>query len=195
MIWGEPQILVCLFYFANQIKFKSARFLLNTFAICLAVGLVANAASIKRSYTEEAKLYDSRRGAVSSIVDLSILKELDKRTRPFEEVLIYPYDTGLIYLTKTKFAGTLPTLHYGYHNEDQFKSVVDDMERNKVSYAVINQAMNDNNFAEFDFPGYKKWKPEDMIVEPYLKEHYEPVGSFGIYSLLKRKSVNHGDGD
>lgn len=187
IVFGEPILLICMFYLANQIKFKSAQILLRVFYLALAIGLVTNVQLIRTSYLGDSKLYQTRRGEVRSTLDLEILSKLDAITNPFEKVLIYPYDTGLSYLAAISYPGRFPTLQYRYHSKAQFQSVIDDMESSKVRFVVFNRAMNNQTFSITGFPTYEPVHLEDMIIEAYIKKKYEPIGHYGFYTLFKRK--------
>lgn len=190
LFWGEPLILVLLFYVAEKLieRYKLTRYPLIILSLLLFAGLLVNVHVFKSVYCpQHQKSYITRRGALSSPDDMEILAALEKLTHEGDTVFVYPYDTGINYLTGTKFLSRYPFIHYGYHTDAQIKELLEDLEREKPEYAVFNLIMNDSHHRELGFPGYKEMPEEKKVLEKYLDDHYDPVKVYGWHKLLKRK--------
>lgn len=189
LVFGEPLILVLLFYLVQQVSLLSRSVYVVTSLACifLLVGLAQNAKMQLSFSSNNAPVYMTRRGSVKTYRDMRILDRLNELTSPGEKVLIYPYDTSLIYLSGISIPSRFPVLHYGYHTDQQFKQTISEMEKNKVKYAVWNRLLDDANHADFGFSSYKRVPEDKKIMEPYLKSNYDFIGAFGEYSLFRRK--------
>lgn len=190
LLLADPLFLVLVFHYAEQLrrKWKSVHYLINAACYGLALGLVCLAQLYLMMVPADAPLYRSRRGPVRAGTDLSILEPLSELTSPDEKILVYPYDTGLLYLSGCRFPSRFPVLHYGYHTPEQFKSVIADMERSRVRYVVWNRLFDNGNFAQMGFPEYRQVPAGELIMEPYLKSRYEGVKTYGFYTLMRRKA-------
>ncbi|MBZ0189404.1 MAG: hypothetical protein K8F91_24375 [Candidatus Obscuribacterales bacterium] len=189
LIWAQPVMLIAVFYFADRVQYqyRSARILVPLCAMLVSIGLVLDAKVFLYSFPETATEYSTNRGVVRSVSNLKILEILCKRLKPGEKLLVYPYDTGVMFLSGGRFPSRYPVLHYGYHTESQFREVIEDMEKSGVRYVVWNRLFDNPNFSELGFPSYKQVSQDKLIMEPYLKDHFEPAGQCGEYLLLKRK--------
>lgn len=189
LIFGEPLLLSALFYLVQKLSEYSRAIYIATSIACISLfaGLAQDAKIIRNMYQSNLAQYQSRRGTVTSNKDMSILNKLNELTRPGEKVLVYPYDTGLIYLAGITTPSRYPVLHYGYHTEEQFREVISDMDKSKVKYVVWNRLMDDANHAYFGFSSYKRVSENEKIMEPYLRSNYNFVSAFNDYCLLVRK--------
>lgn len=189
LVFGESLLLILLFYLVQKISLQSRTLYVTTSLACifLLIGLAQNAKMQLSFSSDQAPVYITRRGPVKTSRDMRILGQLNALTSPGEKVLVYPYDTGLIYLAGTSFPSRYPVLHYGYHTEEQFKRVISDMETSKVKYAVWNRLLDDANHADFGFSSYKRVPADKKIMEPYLKSNFDFVGAYGDYCLFRRK--------
>ncbi|MEZ4489468.1 MAG: hypothetical protein R3C24_16460 [Cyanobacteriota/Melainabacteria group bacterium] len=190
LFWGEPLLLILLFYVAERLidRYKLLKYPMIILSLVLFAGLLINVHVFKTVYCpQHQKSYITRRGSLSSPDDMEILAVLQKLTREGDTVFIYPYDTGINYLTGTKFPSRYPFIHYGYHTDAQIKELLDDLEREKPDYAVFNLIMNNSHHREMGFPGYKEMPEEKKVIEKYLNDHYDPVKVYGWHKLLKRK--------
>ncbi|MCA9805716.1 MAG: hypothetical protein KC777_27280 [Cyanobacteria bacterium HKST-UBA02] len=192
LLLADPLFLVLVFHYAEHLraKWKSVHYLINAACYGLALGLISLAQLYLLMVPADAPLYQTRRGPVRAVTNLSVLRPLNKLTSPDEKILVYPYDTGLLYLSGCRFPSRYPVLHYRYHTAEQFKSVIADMENSKVRYVVWNRLYDNANFSEMGFPEYRPVPAEELIMEPYLKSRYESIKTYGFYTLLRRKDTN-----
>jgi len=190
LLLADPLFLVLVFHYAEQLRkrWKSVHYLINIACYGLALGLVCLAQLYLMMVPADAPLYQTRRGPVRAGSDLSILEPLSELTSPDEKILVYPYDTGLLYLSGCRFPSRYPVLHYRYHTPEHFESVIADMESSKVRYVVWNRLFDNGNFSEMGFPDYRQVPVGELIMEPYLKSRYEGVKTCGFYTLMRRKT-------
>ncbi len=189
LVLGEPLILVLMFYYVERL-FQMSRvvyFVTGIACICIVLGLSQNAKLFLQYAPNQAQLYETRRGKIKTTFDMSLIEHLNKITNPGDKVLVYPYDTGLIYLMQITWPSRFPVLHYGYNTAEQFNAVIADMEKSNVKYVVWNRLLDNSNHNDFGFPSYVPVQKENMIMEPYLNKKYAFVGSYGNYCLLQRK--------
>lgn len=186
LIFGESLLMICLFYQLSLIQIKPARFLLSGFQIALAMGLAVNAGTISSFYSGKIPEYDTARGKVRSLANLTILERLAPLLKPYEMLLVYPYDTGIVYLAKVSIPGGFPVLHYGYHSKEQFEKVLAALDQNRVRFVIRNLAQDKDLFLESGFQGYRHPQASSLIMEPYLKKNYKHRATYSNYELLER---------
>lgn len=186
LIFGEPLLWILLFVLAAKLRYKSARLLISTICIVLACGLVINARTLLAFSDMDLLEYKTARGPVHSLVDLSVLARLSSLASPADSLVVYPYDTGLLFLSGLRFPGRFPFLQYGYHSPEQFQEAIEAMEKEKNRFVVVNLAMTSELFKESGFSGYEQPDSEKLIFEPYLKQKYKALGVFGSYRLYVR---------
>lgn len=187
LLFGEPLLWILLFVLATKLRYRSARILISTIFVLLACGLVINARTLLSFSEPDATEYKTARGTVFSLVDLSVLSRLSSLASPEDTAVVYPYDTGLLFLSGLRFPGRFPFLQYGYHSKEQFLETIASMEREKNRFVVVNLAMTAELFKESGFGGYERPESEKLIFEPYLRRNYKALGVFGNYKLYIRE--------
>ena len=81
----------------------------------------------------------------------------------------------------TRYAALL----YNFNTPSQFEEVVTVLDQRRVKYVVWNKGFEKN--AKTVFPGMKKVRDDQLIVEPYLESHYKVVWArFERTQLMER---------
>lgn len=187
LLFGEPLLWILLLVLAAQLRYRSARILISTTFVLLACGLVINARTLLSFSELGASEYKTARGAVLSLVDLSVLSRLSSLASPEDTAVVYPYDTGLLFLSGLRFPGRFPFLQYGYHSPEQFRETIESMEKENNRFVVVNLAMTTELFKESGFGGYERPDSAKLIFEPYLRQNFKALGVFGNYKLYIRE--------
>src|SRR5262249_7407643 len=123
---------------------------------------------------------------VSSLADFKIVEVVQKMTKPYEKVFVYPYSTGVYFLSQTWFPSRYPLVQYRFNSPGQIQEAIDDIERSRVDVVVWDLLLGNVSYSNPGFPLGEVSK-EDQIVEAYLLKHFDFVKEYGRYRLMKRK--------
>jgi hypothetical protein len=189
LFWGEQLLLIILFYFIEQTYKKIAwsRLSIYVFNSITILSLLTFAAMHLVYFTNTRETISTRRGPVSTVDNLDIVKAVQEVTKPGDKVFVYPYETVINYLTDTKSPADQPLLQHHFNSDEQFKRVLDDLENGKVKYVVWDMSLNNQTMSSLGFPSYEQVSPDKLVIEQYLHKNYDMVKTYGLYRLLKRK--------
>jgi hypothetical protein len=127
----------------------------------------------------------TRRGLMHGEDDAALLKFLEGHTHAGDEVFIYPYQPIYYFVENLKNPTRYSYLQYHFNTEDQFREATQDLERKRVRYVVFDTALSGERFREM-FPAYRQPDKSQLIMEPYLDEHYQLVQDLGRFHVLQR---------
>jgi len=189
LLWGSQLLLILLFFLLERLsyRFPVTRLAVRAFCLLTVAGLVLDASWFRNFYAPVPHFVTTRRGTIVTRNDLSIVKAVQSRTEPYEKVLVYPYDTAINFFSMTTFPSIYPFLQYRYNTPAQMQQMIDDMEKNRVQYAVWNLQVNNASFQDFGFPSYEPVPADQCLMENYLLSKYEFVKAYGNYRLMRRK--------
>ncbi len=189
LVWGEPLLIIVTFRMIELsfTQLPALRLAARLLVIFLAGSLVMHCALNQAYYTQPKTTLETRRGQVVSLDDLSVLPALDRLTKPYEKVLVYPYETSVYFLSRTWFPGSQPLLQYHFNSPEQMKRVVADMEESKVRYVIWDLSRGDESFADHGFV-YQPVGAEQLVIEPYVLDNYRMVKAYGRFRLMERKT-------
>lgn len=193
LFWSTECLMIVLVFFFERgivwIKEKCgsslSRCVLGTVASIVFIGIGLNL-FISFAHAKVAMTVNSRRGPVPCTEDLSIVEAIQSVTKPYEKVLVYPYEPVLYYLTATSYPGKSPWLVYNYDSPETFRLAIDDMEKNRVRYAAIDTRMRYDTMQNFGYISYRDVPADQRVMEQYLSTKYRQVGKYGRYLLLER---------
>ena len=181
VVYGSPVLIVLALYFCSRIRTGRMRQLLQLVSICS----VALAALRSACGTVRAAPGPTRRGVVYTFEGSPVLDFLDGHVAPGEPVFVYPYAPMYYFLSGAKNPTRYSILMYRMNTVAQFHEVVQSLEANKVRYVMWDQSFPE--WASKSFPAYHIPPADQLIVEPYLTQHYRVVGGGGGYQFLERR--------
>src|SRR5581483_3351368 len=104
------------------------------------------------------------------------------------DVFVYPYYPLYYFLSGTRNPTRFSILMYNINTDAQFREAVASLESRRVQYVLWDTVVDGPNLQQW-FPHYRHPAPEKLILEPYLREHYEQAGVKGGFRLLRRKDA------
>jgi len=128
----------------------------------------------------------TRRGPVYGFADDAALDFLDHQIRPGDAVFVYPYYPMYYFLSETTNPTRYSILMYHINTDAQFREAISALERRKVRYVLWDTLVDGPNLKQW-FPSYQHPSPDKLLMEPYLAEHYEQIGSKNGFRLMQRK--------
>lgn len=194
IFWGVQLLIPLMLLFWENLpdKLVHTRLLYKSTNFLLFFCLFIYASFHLSVYCSPIKTYESRRGPVPSIQDLSIVEKLDNITTAGEKILVYPYETTIYFLSNTKFPDKHPLLQYNFNTPLEISSALNDLVSSRVKYAVYDLVDNNDSFSEIAFPGYVYISAENQVVEHFLEKHFDKVKVYGNFMLLKSKDIIQG---
>jgi 4-amino-4-deoxy-L-arabinose transferase-like glycosyltransferase len=185
LIYGSPLLLILLFVVANyclENKNRLKVLLVSLLSISLIIfgsfdALIALSANQK---------IVTRRGILYGFKDDPALKFLIEHTKPGDYAFIYPYYPMYYFLADVTNPTRYFTLISHFHTEAQFKDAIENLERQHVKYVLWDTAVAGSKLKTW-FPQYKQPSEENLLLERYLKEHYQVIGLKNGFRILRRK--------
>jgi len=135
----------------------------------------------------------TRRGVVYTFADDAALAFLDHQVQPGEPVFVYPYYPMYYFLSETTNPTRFSILMYNINTDAQFREAISELERKKVRYVLWDTYVNGPNLKRW-FPSYRHPSPDKLLMEPYLAEHYEQIGSKNGFRLMQRMDAASASG-
>jgi hypothetical protein len=180
LVFGSPLLMILCIYYLEQYRPKVADLALQVLAItaaCLACFNFFLALSARPVAT--------RVGSVALLKSDPVLTLLQSKTAPGEEIFAYPYCAMYYFLSATVNPTRYALMMYDYNTPSQFKDVVTVLDQRRVKYIVWNKGFEKN--AKPFFPGMRKLRDDERIIEPYLESHYKVVWADTETQLMERK--------
>jgi hypothetical protein len=181
LVFGSPLLMILCIYYLEQYRAKLADLALQILAIsatCLAgfnLFLVLSARPVA-----------TRVGSVASLKSDPVLTLLQSKARAGEEIFAYPYCAMYYFLTATANPTRYGGLMYNFNTPEQFDEVITVLDERRVRYVVWNNGFLDNDVKTV-FPGMKKLRIGELIIEPYLRSHYKAIWEDAGTRLMERK--------
>jgi hypothetical protein len=185
LVFGSPLLMILCIYYLQQYRAKVADLALQILAItatCLAAFNFFLALSAHPVAT--------RVGSVALLRSDPVLTLLQSKTAPGEEIFVYPYSAMYYFLSSTENPTRYAALMYDFNTPSQFDEVVTVLDRHQVKYVVWNNGFLDQD-AKTQFPGMRKLRDDELLVEPYLQSHYKVVWANTETQLMERKDEAH----
>ncbi len=183
LTYGSPILIVLFAHFLERYKSLVARGV--TALIYFSAGALAFWSFI--AVTVGAKPIVTRAGTVTSIDRTAphVLGYLDESVKARDEIFVYPYSPIYYFLSRTVNPTRFSILMYGYNTPEQFREVTEILDERKVQYVVW-----DTNFVGKEekegFPRALQPRPDQLIVEPYLRAHYRRVADYSGVWVMER---------
>jgi hypothetical protein len=131
----------------------------------------------------------TRAGSVALLKSDPALSLLQSKTSPGEEIFAYPYCAMYYFLSGTVNPTRYAAIMYDFNTPSQFQEVVTVLDQRRVKYVVWNKGFEKN--VKIFFPGMRKLRDDERIIEPYLESHYKVVWADPETQLLERKDDAH----
>jgi hypothetical protein len=131
------------------------------------------------------KVIRTRRGPIHVEDNAALLKFLEGHTQAGDEVFIYPYQPIYYFVENLRNPTRYSYMQYHLHTEDQFREATQDLERKNVRYVIFDTALSGQRFREV-FPAYRQPEKSQLIMEPYLDQHYQLLQDLGRFHVLQR---------
>jgi hypothetical protein len=77
-------------------------------------------------------------------------------------------------------------LIYQINTEAQFQEAVNDLEKAKVKYVLWDTLVSGANFRTW-FPQYRHPPEDQLILEKYLRNHYEVIAEKNKFKIMQRR--------
>jgi hypothetical protein len=185
LIYGSPLLLILCFHLWQQSQPKFLRHVAHIVTVTLV--LYASFHALLAAANQAQMV--TRRGTIYTFKNDEALEFLDKQVAPRQYVFVYPYYPMYYFLSNTANPTRFSILMYHINTEAQFRETVAELEQKKVRYVLWDTFGDGENFKRW-FPSYQQPPREQLIVEPYLLEHYDFVGYRNGLRLLQRKGTS-----
>jgi hypothetical protein len=185
LVFGSPLLMILCIYYLQQYRAKVAGLTLQLLAItatCLA--------SFNFFLALSAHPVATRVGSVAQLKNDPVVTLLQSRTKPGEEIFAYPYCAMYYFLSATVNPTRYAAIMYDFNTGSQFEEVVTVLEQRRVKYVVWNNGFMDK-YANTLFPGMRKLRDDELIIEPYLQSHYKVIWADTETQLMERNDDPH----
>jgi hypothetical protein len=185
LVFGSPLLMILCIYYLQQYRAKVADLALQILAItatCLAGFNLVLALSARSVAT--------RVGSVALLKSDPALSLLQRKANPGDEIFAYPYCAMYYFLSGTVNPTRYAAIMYDFNTPSQFEEVVTVLDQRRVKYVVWNNGFLDKD-AKTLFPGMRKLRDDELIIEPYLQSHYKVVWADTETQLMERKDEAH----
>lgn len=179
LVFGSPLLMILCVYYLEQYRARIAELASQVLAIsatCLACFNLFLALSARPVAT--------RVGSVALLKSDPAITVLQGKANAGEEIFAYPYCAMYYFLSATANPTPYAALLYNFNTPSQFEKVVTVLDQRRVKYVVWNKGFGKN--AKTVFPGMKKVRDDQLIVEPYLESHYKVVWADSETQLMER---------
>lgn len=183
IVYGSPLFVILAFYLYRQARGKWTQWTLQF----IAIGAVALAGLNPLVAMVVSHTAYTRRGIVrDAFWTSSVVQFLNEHVKAGEPTFVYPYAPMYYFLSAARNPTRYSLLMYQMNTESQFRDAVQSLETNKVRYVVWDQSFQ--KWVNTWFPAYHMPPRDQLIMEPYLLEHYRVVGASKTgFQFLERK--------
>ncbi len=183
LVFGSPLLIVLSVHYLAEYRAKVADLMLQILAI--SAGCLV---SLNFVLALSAHAMATRVGSVAVYKSDPVVAALDDRVAPGEEIFVYPGSPEYYFLSATTNPTRYSGLLYNYNSAAEFEEVVRVLDGHHIRYVLWDAGLEAKALKE-EFPSAKPARPDQLIIEPYLKSHYETVwtDNKGVY-LMKRNN-------
>ena len=182
LVFGSLLLIILIVYYVERLPTQASKLILQILtisAICLA--------AFNLLFLLHTHPLQTRVGTVTTFRDEKLVKLLEQKTRPGEEIFAYPYCPIYYFLTETINPTRYSFLMYHYNTTSQFKETLQILQRHRVRYVVWNTHFQ-NVAVSHLFPSAGQMDPTPQIIEPYLESHYRQIWADESNRLMELKS-------
>jgi hypothetical protein len=195
LVWGCQLLTILSVYFLNLMPNIIPESAFGLFLLCVGFifGIIANVTFETSGFFPDIYWIETRRGIVPTIMpDTNIINAIERLVPRNGKILVYPYRTVFYFFTHTLPPSRFPLLQYNYNSCADFKEMMVAMDKEQLPYVVWDLWQN-QDIQSIDFPYRQEeiLKPEEPIMEQYLRNNYQPKKLYWHYLLLERKPKNN----
>jgi hypothetical protein len=128
----------------------------------------------------------TRRGTVYGLGKDNALEFLQENLKSKDYVFIYPYFPMYYFLADLKNPTRFNVMLHWPYTEELFNEAITALERKKVKYVFWDTIANGVNLKAW-FPAYQQPPAESLLLEKYLRSHYEIIGLESGYRIMRRR--------
>ena len=184
LIYGAPLLLVLCTHLWTRQEHKFWRYGMHVLALSVALFVAFNALVAQAAQTRIV----TRRGTVYAFAKDDALEFLNEHTQPGEKVFVYPYYPMYYFLSATTNPTRFSILMYHINTDAQFRETIAELEETKVKYVLWDTVVDGPNLKQW-FPAYQQPAQDQLVLEPYLNQHYDLIGCKNGFRLLQRKNT------
>jgi hypothetical protein len=184
LAYGSPILVILCFHLYRQVRHRFNVLALQSVAVCALTLAVFNGLLVLTASTKTV----TARGTAHTFGDDAVLDILRSHVKPGEELFAYPYCPMYYFLSATRNPTRYSILMYQMNTRAQFQEVVQSLEQRKVRYVLWDTGFQGEKVKTW-FPSYRIPRQDELVVEPYLADHYEVVARENAFCLLERKDT------
>jgi Dolichyl-phosphate-mannose-protein mannosyltransferase len=184
LIYGSPILVILCFHLYWQVRHRFSVLALQSVVLCAVALAVFNGFFVLAASTKTV----TERGTVNTFGNDAALDLLHSHVKPGEELFAYPYCPLYYFLSAAKNPTRYSILMYQINTRAQFQEVVRSLEQRKVRYVLWDTEFQGER-VKTSFPAYRIPRQDELIIEPYLIEHYDVVERNNAFCLLERKDT------
>jgi 4-amino-4-deoxy-L-arabinose transferase-like glycosyltransferase len=182
LVFGAPLLIILVIHALTESRKRFTDIALQILAIsavCMAGFNCCIVLSMGAHFTT------MRVGNVAVLGQKEVLRFLNERVQPGENVLIYPYAPTYYFVSATTNPTRYSFLMYNYNTPAQFHEAVESLDQKRVRYVIWDTTFTVK--AVHSFPAMKFINQNDLIMEPYLESHYKLVEDVDGIHIMERK--------
>ncbi len=184
LVYGSPLLIILCFYLFRRQRRGFSLSALKFVAMCAILLAALNSLVAGSAQTQT----DTRRGMVYTFGHDAIIDFLNARVAPGEDIFIYPYRPLYYFFAAARNPTRFSILMYHYNTDSQLHEVVRSLEQSHVRNVLWDTVTGGDNI-QAHFPAYKAPSPAELIIEPFLTEHYDLVEYKDNFRILERKPL------
>jgi hypothetical protein len=183
IVWGSPLLVLLAFSYCRRLQGKWITSALRIVTLCAVLLATLNPLVALSARNKLA----TRRGTMYTAFPRDVVLDyLNAHLAPGEALFVYPCAPTYYFLSAASNPTRYSILLYRTNTNQQFREVTRSLETAKVRYVVWDRSFP--TWVRTWYPAYRMPPQDELIVEPYLLEHYRVVGGTeDKYQLLERK--------
>jgi len=187
LVFGSPLLIILCIHLLMERREKVADLALQVLSICACCLACINLCLVLTTHP-----FTTRVGSVAMFKSDPVLTFLDDHVAPGEEIFLFTYSPMYYFLSSTTNPTRYSILMYGYNTRSQFEEVIQVLEQRQVRYVLWDTFLEERDLRLF-FPSMKQARPDERLIEPYLKVHYKTVWTENGVLIMERKNEDHAD--
>lgn len=183
LVFGSPLLIILIVYYAEKLPARASK--LVSQALAVSVICLAGCNLLFLLYTRPLQ---TRVGSISTFREETLVRLLEQKTHPGDEIFAYPYCPSYYFLTGTVNPTRYSLLMYHYNTASEFRDALEALQRHRVRYVVWNKHFMDVVVSQA-LPSAGRVDPASQIIEPYLESHYKQIWTDGRTRLMELKTA------
>ncbi len=181
LVYGSPILILLCFHLYGRVQSRFNLVAFRVIAACSIFLMAFNWFVVEAAQTKTV----TRRGTLHTFGADGTLEFLNAHVAPGEEIFVYPYRPMYYFLAAAKNPTRYSILMYQMNTDSQLREVVRSLEEHKVRYVLWDTAFERDKVKTW-FPEYRPPLPQDLVIEPYLLQHYRMLENNDDWRILER---------